>query len=107
MTEVDAGSDPQTNIDPLAEIPKTTWERIWPALACGSGLFSDGYINNVRALSSPLISTHSRDLGHWIRVNHIEAAIRNGIYWFECPEKYICHYFCWDCLWSTPIRVYQ
>jgi hypothetical protein len=57
-TEADAGSDTQTNIDPLAEIPKTTWERIWPALACGSGLFSDGYINNVRASSNRLISTY-------------------------------------------------
>jgi hypothetical protein len=36
------------NVDPLAEIPKSRWERIWPAMACGSGLFSDGYINNVR-----------------------------------------------------------
>jgi hypothetical protein len=33
--------------DPLAEIPKSRWERMWPILACGSGLFSDGYINNV------------------------------------------------------------
>lgn len=38
-----SGSD-----DPLATIPKSRWERIWPVLACGSGLFSDGYINNVR-----------------------------------------------------------
>jgi hypothetical protein len=36
------------NVDPLAEIPKSRWERIWPAMACGSGLFSDGYINNVK-----------------------------------------------------------
>ncbi|EPE25474.1 MFS general substrate transporter [Glarea lozoyensis ATCC 20868] len=41
-------AEPYTqNVDPLAEIPKTRWERIWPAMACGSGLFSDGYINNV------------------------------------------------------------
>jgi hypothetical protein len=39
-------ADSQNN-DPLAEIPKTRWERLWPAMACGSGLFSDGYINNV------------------------------------------------------------
>jgi hypothetical protein len=38
--------DSQNN-DPLADIPKTRWERLWPAMACGSGLFSDGYINNV------------------------------------------------------------
>jgi hypothetical protein len=23
-------------------------EAIWPVLACGAGLFSDGYVNNVR-----------------------------------------------------------
>ncbi|QSZ36095.1 hypothetical protein DSL72_007220 [Monilinia vaccinii-corymbosi] len=43
---VDSNSSPQ-NIDPLADLPKTRWERLWPAMACGSGLFSDGYINNV------------------------------------------------------------
>ena len=48
-TQVDSGSDSNNlaNVDPLAEVPKSRWERIWPAMACGSGLFSDGYINNV------------------------------------------------------------
>ena len=27
---------------------KPFWEAIWPVLACGAGLFSDGYVNNVR-----------------------------------------------------------
>ena len=44
VAAVDSGSD---HADPLAELPKTRWERLWPALACGAGLFSDGYINNV------------------------------------------------------------
>ncbi|KAA8565703.1 hypothetical protein EYC84_009547 [Monilinia fructicola] len=47
---VDSNSSPHTieqNIDSLADLPKTRWERLWPAMACGSGLFSDGYINNV------------------------------------------------------------
>ncbi|KAI9888911.1 MAG: hypothetical protein M1814_006143 [Vezdaea aestivalis] len=26
---------------------KTTWERLWPVIACGAGLFSDGYLNSV------------------------------------------------------------
>ena len=43
-----ANIDP--NADPLADIPKSRWQRIWPAMACGSGLFSDGYINNVGLL---------------------------------------------------------
>jgi len=48
--QVDPGSETQAyvqNVDPLAEIPKNRWEKIWPVMACGAGLFSDGYINNV------------------------------------------------------------
>lgn len=44
---IDSNSSPQNHEDPLANIPKTKWEKLWPAMACGSGLFSDGYINNV------------------------------------------------------------
>ena len=32
---------------PLAETPKGRWERSWPTIACGAGLFSDGYLNGV------------------------------------------------------------
>ena len=31
---------------PLEQIEKSRWERIWPSLACGAGLFSDGYLNS-------------------------------------------------------------
>ncbi|TGO34634.1 hypothetical protein BHYA_0188g00010 [Botrytis hyacinthi] len=44
---IDSNSSPQNHEDPLASVPKTKWEKLWPAMACGSGLFSDGYINNV------------------------------------------------------------
>jgi hypothetical protein len=27
---------------------KSLWKTILPVMACGAGLFSDGYINNVR-----------------------------------------------------------
>jgi hypothetical protein len=27
---------------PLAELQKRRWERSWPVIACGAGLFSDG-----------------------------------------------------------------
>lgn len=33
--------------DPLADIPKSFSQRLMPVMACGAGLFSDGYINNV------------------------------------------------------------
>ena len=29
---------------PLEQLPKSRWERSWPTIACGAGLFSDGYI---------------------------------------------------------------
>lgn len=58
--EIDSGSDVQRsgsdqyvqNVDPLAETSKTRWERLWPVMACGAGLFSDGYINNVKSTSA-------------------------------------------------------
>lgn len=32
---------------PLDDIKKGRWERSWPTIACGAGLFSDGYLNQV------------------------------------------------------------
>lgn len=26
---------------------KSRWQRSWPTIACGAGLFSDGYLNGV------------------------------------------------------------
>lgn len=31
----------------LEEPTKGRWERSWPTIACGAGLFSDGYLNGV------------------------------------------------------------
>jgi len=48
--------------------PKTTWQRLFPVMACGAGLFSDGYINNVsRTLpySSHLELISSRSLAQY------------------------------------------
>ncbi|KAJ9610020.1 glycerophosphoinositol permease [Cladophialophora chaetospira] len=45
------GSDQEREIAvhtaPLASTPKGRWERSFPVLACGAGLFSDGYLNGV------------------------------------------------------------
>jgi hypothetical protein len=40
-------SAPELNEDPLATIPKNKWQKIWPVLACGSGLFAEGYVQSV------------------------------------------------------------
>lgn len=39
------------NVDPsLAGSSKTFLGKLFPVMACGAGLFSDGYINNVQCL---------------------------------------------------------
>jgi hypothetical protein len=55
ITGVESGSDTQN--DPLANIPKNKWQRLWPVLACGAGLFSDGYINNGSSAPRPAASS--------------------------------------------------
>lgn len=40
---------------------KTYWQRLWPVMACGAGLFSDGYINNVCKFYSKSYSTAPTD----------------------------------------------
>ncbi len=31
----------------LEDTGKTYWQKLWPAMACGAGLFSDGYLQSV------------------------------------------------------------
>ena len=35
---------------PLENPEKGRWERSWPTIACGAGLFSDGYLNGYAPL---------------------------------------------------------
>lgn len=50
---------------PVEVSTKTWWQRRAPVIACGSGLFSDGYLNGV---SSPLCHKHCLTCpqGYWI-----------------------------------------
>jgi hypothetical protein len=44
--------EPEADVDrrgSIADTAKGTWDRLWPVIACGAGLFSDGYLNGVRA----------------------------------------------------------
>lgn len=41
-------ADVEVHRVPLDAVPKSRWERMWPVIACGAGLFSDGYLNGVR-----------------------------------------------------------
>ncbi|CAD0015233.1 unnamed protein product [Aureobasidium pullulans] len=37
------------------ETEKSRWERLWPVIACGAGLFSDGYLNGVIGFVSTML----------------------------------------------------
>ncbi|MCJ1477799.1 hypothetical protein MMC13_006472 [Lambiella insularis] len=40
----------------LAQLPKSRWQRSWPTIACGAGLFSDGYLNGVIGSVSTILA---------------------------------------------------
>ncbi|KAF2760340.1 MFS general substrate transporter [Pseudovirgaria hyperparasitica] len=40
----------------LVDTEKGRWERMWPVIACGAGLFSDGYLNGVIGSVSTMLS---------------------------------------------------
>lgn len=44
----DSSNDDMERRGTVADVEKGRWERLWPVIACGAGLFSDGYLNNVR-----------------------------------------------------------
>ncbi|KAJ5612520.1 major facilitator superfamily domain-containing protein [Penicillium lagena] len=44
-------------IVPLETPQKGRWERSWPTIACGAGLFSDGYLNGVIGQVNTILST--------------------------------------------------
>jgi hypothetical protein len=44
-----SGADEAQAVEqPVQEQKQPFWKAILPVMACGAGLFSDGYINNVR-----------------------------------------------------------
>lgn len=53
------------DLPPLEDSTKGRWERSWPTIACGAGLFSDGYLNGVSPRNTLRICLL---LGHWSHV---------------------------------------
>lgn len=52
----DSSNDDTERHTSVANVEKGRWERLWPVIACGAGLFSDGYLNNVRQPGSNTLS---------------------------------------------------
>ncbi|KAF2398933.1 glycerophosphodiester transporter [Trichodelitschia bisporula] len=47
---------PTEGRDPLVDTGKSKWERLWPVIACGAGLFSDGYLNAIIGTVGTMLS---------------------------------------------------
>ena len=57
---------------PLDAVPKSRWERTWPVLACGAGLFSDGYLNGV-------IGSVNTMLKHLYKDQYVKSNAQNNV----------------------------
>lgn len=80
---------------PLEQRP--FWDAIWPVLACGAGLFSDGYVNNVCVpFSIPLKEKGQKKrsvgltlmTGYWFRRDRVEVRVRGCL--FELGRSQVC-----------------
>ncbi|EEH38481.2 MFS phospholipid transporter Git1 [Paracoccidioides lutzii Pb01] len=59
-TEATVTTQPQIDLYPqndLENLQKSRWERSWPVIACGAGLFSDGYLNNIIGSVNTILRT--------------------------------------------------
>lgn len=46
-TELTEQQPPRSGSVAVEDTNKSFWDRLWPVIACGAGLFSDGYLNGV------------------------------------------------------------
>ncbi|GAB7349273.1 hypothetical protein MBLNU459_g8420t2 [Dothideomycetes sp. NU459] len=53
----DVTPDPTDNRLPIEATEKSRWDRLWPVIACGAGLFSDGYLNGVIGSVNTMLDT--------------------------------------------------
>lgn len=58
---IDYSTEIEVHGAPLENPQKGRWERSWPTIACGAGLFSDGYLNGYVSVSS-VMAPHRRNL---------------------------------------------
>ncbi|KAJ5173219.1 Glycerophosphodiester transporter GIT2 [Penicillium capsulatum] len=52
----DPPAEAPVDLPPLEQSSKGRWERAWPTIACGAGLFSDGYLNGVIGQVNTILS---------------------------------------------------
>jgi hypothetical protein len=120
----------------VARTEKGRWERLWPVIACGAGLFSDGYLNNVRRnrpkkrqqdiFQRDNIDPHpkatplymSKDLNcenrnadrgivdHWTSQHDVEDYLPRFVCELLCSSKRRKYNFCWHSRGDVVLRVH-
>lgn len=87
---------------------KARWERSWPTIACGAGLFSDGYIQSVSfgvLLHSPLMPSWGAavsiliTIGYWLCKHSSHSYLRQGFQEESSSCERYCHRLCRHCCW--------
>jgi len=101
-----ASAAPEHNEDPLATVPKNKWQKIWPVLACGSGLFAEGYVQSV-CFPNPILSQELTIVGHWLRWNHPGHNLRFRIHELPSQEQRRLHLLRRHCCRPACFRIYQ
>lgn len=54
-------ADMEAIAPPLENPEKSRWERSWPTIACGAGLFSDGYLQSAIGPANQVLSLIYKD----------------------------------------------
>lgn len=74
---------------------KTTWERLWPVIACGAGLFSDGYLNGViGSVSTMLSAVYPDEYKNSSALSNVSSIVFAGQLWLR--NLVSCLYFTAD-----------
>lgn len=71
----------------VAQTDKNRWERLWPVIACGAGLFSDGYLNNVSSAQMRHKLCSDMEVDNRTREHDVEHHIPCRICFIICPGK--------------------
>lgn len=105
--ELDTGTEPHLRCSSVAKTEKGRWERLWPVIACGAGLFSDGYLNNVSCFLHHPITPEAEGLrrllihdfgalDHRACKHDAQTYLSRRICWLYSSGKCGVDYVCWD-----------
>jgi hypothetical protein len=109
------GSDPavESSLDAprrgsIAATEKGRWERLWPVIACGAGLFSDGFLNNVSIVDAEVVCIICllTWTDYWSSKHHAQDDIPRIVQELVGAGKYLKYHVCRDRVGHAILWVY-